>query len=64
LALRDRLALPPFATPFWLFPLRAWLSVVEVVASFLINEVMWRGHKLAASGVAMQPAHGGPSTPG
>jgi ceramide glucosyltransferase len=64
-ALRDRLALPPLATPFWLFPLRAWLSVVEVAASFLINEVVWRGHKMGAGGVAMQPAHGGgPSTPG
>lgn len=52
MALRDHLALPAFATPFWLFPLRAWLSVVEVAASFLINEVVWRGHKLAASGVA------------
>jgi ceramide glucosyltransferase len=58
LALRDHLALPGFATPFWVFPLRAWLSVVEVAASFLVDEVVWRGHKLAASGVAIQPAHG------
>ncbi len=50
-ALNDHLALPAFATPFWLFPLRAWLSVVEVGASFLIDEVVWRGHRLAATGV-------------
>jgi ceramide glucosyltransferase len=56
IALRDHLALPAFATPFWLFPLRAWLSVVEVVASFLVDEVVWRGHKLAATGVVVRPA--------
>lgn len=50
-ALRGHLALPCFPTPFWLFPLRALLSVVEVGASFWIDEVVWRGHKLAASGV-------------
>jgi ceramide glucosyltransferase len=55
-ALRHHLALPAFATPFWLFPLRAWLSVVEVAASFLVDEVVWRGHRLAASGVAVRPA--------
>jgi ceramide glucosyltransferase len=56
IALRDHLALPAFATPFWLFPLRAWLSVVEVAASFLVDEVVWRGHRLAASGVVVRPA--------
>jgi ceramide glucosyltransferase len=55
-ALRDHLALAAFATPFWLFPLRAWLSVVEVAASFLVDEVVWRGHRLAASGVVVGPA--------
>jgi ceramide glucosyltransferase len=55
-ALRDHLALPALATPFWLFPLRAWLSVVEVCASFLVDEVVWRGHRLAATGVAVRPA--------
>jgi ceramide glucosyltransferase len=58
LALRDHLALPSFATPFWLFPVRAVLSVVEVAASFWTDEVVWRGHRLPASGVAMRPAHG------
>jgi hypothetical protein len=55
-ALRDRLALPGFATPFWLFPLRDWLSVVETGASFLINQVTWRAHKLAAGGAVIRPA--------
>jgi ceramide glucosyltransferase len=53
-ALRDRLALPGLATPFWLFPLRDWLSVVETGTCFLINQVTWRAHKLAASGAVIQ----------
>lgn len=59
LALRRHLALPGFATPFWLFPLRDWLSVVETAASFVVNEVTWRGHKLAAVGVVIQSVPSG-----
>jgi ceramide glucosyltransferase len=58
-ALRRHLALPAVATPFWLFPVRDWLSVVESAASFLINEVTWRGHKLAAVGLVIQSTPSG-----
>jgi len=54
-ALSNRLGLPPFSTPFWLLPVRDVLSVVEIAASFLVNEVTWRGHKMAASGAVASP---------
>jgi hypothetical protein len=38
--------------PVWLLPLRDLLSVVEIGASYWINEVVWRGHMLAAKGTA------------
>ena len=49
-ALRDLLGRPAHATPLWLFPLRDCLSVVEIGASFWVNEVVWRGHRMGASG--------------
>lgn len=50
-ALRGLLGRPPHATPAWFFPLRDCLSVVEIGASFWVNEVVWRGHRMDASGV-------------
>jgi hypothetical protein len=37
------------AAPYWLLPLRDALSVVETIASYWGNEVVWRGHKLTAA---------------
>ncbi len=56
-ALADRLARPAVATPLRLLPVRDLLSVIEIVASFWVDEVTWRGHRMAAGGVA--PASGG-----
>jgi ceramide glucosyltransferase len=41
-----RLGRQAFAAPYWLLPLRDALSVVETIASYWGNEVVWRGHKL------------------
>jgi hypothetical protein len=57
--LHDRLGFPVFATPFWVLPARDILSVIEIGTSFLINEVIWRGHRLAAGGVVSMPTHVG-----
>ena len=54
-ALRHRVGRPAFPTPLWLLPLRDILSVVEIVASFWIDEVTWRGHKLGARATAKAP---------
>jgi ceramide glucosyltransferase len=50
----DRTLLPRvgrrvIAAPYWLLPLRDALSAVETFASYLGNEVVWRGHKLTAA---------------
>jgi ceramide glucosyltransferase len=58
-ALRERFGLRVFATPLWLFPARDVLSVAQIAASFLINQVVWRGHKMAASGVVIVPVQAG-----
>ncbi|HEX4080811.1 MAG TPA: bacteriohopanetetrol glucosamine biosynthesis glycosyltransferase HpnI [Rhizomicrobium sp.] len=36
----------------WLLPLRDFLSVIEIGASFCIEDVVWRGHKINANGLA------------
>jgi ceramide glucosyltransferase len=51
-ALGGRLLRPTVATPLRLLPVRDLLSVVEIVASFWVDEVTWRGHRMAAGGVA------------
>lgn len=43
--------LAPAATA-WLLPFRDLLSVMEIGASYWIEDVIWRGHKIAANGVA------------
>jgi ceramide glucosyltransferase len=50
----DRTLLPKlgrraFAAPYWLLPLRDALSVLETIASYWGNEVIWRGHKLTTA---------------
>jgi ceramide glucosyltransferase len=52
-ALRSRVGRPSEPTPLWMFPLRDILSVIEIGASFCVNEVIWRGHRMAAGGVAL-----------
>ena len=43
-ALRPRLSRPVTPTPSWLLPLRDFLSVAVIVASFAGSRVVWRGH--------------------
>lgn len=50
-ALTEQVGHPAIPTRAWLLPLRDVLSVVEIAASFLVNQVTWRGHKMAADGV-------------
>jgi ceramide glucosyltransferase len=63
-ALKPRFApldLAPVA-PIWLLPFRDILSVIEVIASYSSNRVVWRGMMMEAdNGVARTPA---PSLPG
>jgi ceramide glucosyltransferase len=55
-ALRGRLARRPAATPLRLLPVRDLLSVVEIVASFWVDQVTWRGHRMNASAAAAPAA--------
>ena len=55
-ALRACVGRRAFATPLWLLPLRDILSVAEIAASFWVDEVTWRGHKMGASGAVTMPA--------
>jgi ceramide glucosyltransferase len=48
-ALLPRLGRRAIAAPYWLLPLRDALSVVETIASYWGNDVVWRGHKLTAA---------------
>jgi len=52
--LRRKLPRPLPATAIWLLPLRDILSVVEIAASYCVDEVVWRGHKIDANGVAAE----------
>jgi ceramide glucosyltransferase len=54
-SLRGRLVRSPPTAPAILLPLRDLLSVVEIVASFWIDQVTWRGHRMDAGGVAAAP---------
>jgi ceramide glucosyltransferase len=51
-ALRHRSGRRLIPVPMWLLPLRDMLSVAEVGASYLIDDVIWRGHRLDANGRA------------
>ena len=46
--LRPRLSRRPVPTPVWLLPLRDCLSIVQIVASYAGNLVVWRGHAFHA----------------
>ena len=48
-SLLPKLGRRAFAAPYWLLPLRDVLSVVETIASYWGNEVVWRGHRLTAA---------------
>ena len=54
-ALRRRVGRVASRTPFWLLPLRDILSVVEIGASYWVNQVVWRGHKMGANGSVTRP---------
>jgi ceramide glucosyltransferase len=53
--LRRKVARPSPATPVWLLPLRDILSVVEIGASYWVEDVIWRGHKMDANGIVANP---------
>ena len=54
--LHPKLGYPAFVATDWLLPLRDFLSVMETIASYWGNEVVWRGHKLTADGSVPRPA--------
>lgn len=55
--LRSRLSRPPASTPAWMLPLRDFLSIAEIGASFASNQVVWRGHIFQTGGrIASRPA--------
>lgn len=49
-ALNPRLHRRVRPTALWLYPVRDLLSVSEIVATYGIDNVVWRGHKLYANG--------------
>jgi ceramide glucosyltransferase len=55
-SLAHRRARPAQPAPFWLWPLRDMLSVLEILASFASDEVVWRGRTLRADSGALPPA--------
>jgi hypothetical protein len=42
------------STPVWLLPARDILSVVEIAASYLVEDVIWRGHRIDANGIELE----------
>ena len=42
------------STPIWLLPARDILSVVEIAASYLVEDVIWRGHRIDANGIELE----------
>jgi len=50
MALQPRLHRLVRPAALWLYPLRDLLSVSEIVATYGIDNVIWRGHKLYANG--------------
>lgn len=49
-ALRPHLKAPLAPASLWTFPVRDLLSVTEIVATYGIDNVVWRGHKIYANG--------------
>jgi ceramide glucosyltransferase len=49
-ALRPKLGRCAFPGADWLLPVRDFLSVVEIIASYWGNEVVWRGQKMTTGG--------------
>ena len=39
----------------WLLPARDILSVVEIAASYRVEDVIWRGHRIDANGIEIDP---------
>jgi ceramide glucosyltransferase len=55
-ALKPMVGRPALPTPFWMPPLRDLLSVAEIAASFGVDEVVWRGHRLGTNSDARPTA--------
>jgi ceramide glucosyltransferase len=54
-ALCRKVGRPAPTAAAWLLPLRDILSVVEIGASYWIEDVTWRGHSMNANGIAANP---------
>ncbi|MFI4987912.1 MAG: bacteriohopanetetrol glucosamine biosynthesis glycosyltransferase HpnI [Alphaproteobacteria bacterium] len=54
-ALRRKVSRVALAAPVWLLPLRDILSVVEIAASYWVDDVVWRGHRMGANSSTSQP---------
>jgi ceramide glucosyltransferase len=54
-ALGGKLARGSPATPAWLLPARDILSVAEIAASYWVDDVIWRGHKMSATDISADP---------
>lgn len=55
LALRRKTGVRTRLSTLLLLPLRDMLSILEILASYCIDDVIWRGHKIDATGVAALP---------
>lgn len=65
-ALWRKTGLKPRLSTAWLLPLRDVLTVLEIGASYWIDDVIWRGHTLNANGIAehsMAPQVISPASP-
>ena len=51
-ALRRKEGQLAWAGSVWMLPLRDVLSVAEIFASFWVEDVIWRGHRMSANGIA------------
>jgi len=54
-ALRGKIEHLAPASNVWLMPVRDILSVIEIGASYWIENVVWRGHKMNANGIVSEP---------
>jgi ceramide glucosyltransferase len=53
--LRQKMGQLAPAGSIWLIPVRDILSVIEIGASYWVENVTWRGHKMDANGIVSEP---------
>jgi len=54
-ALRRKTGVRTRLSTVFLLPLRDLLSILEIGASYCVDDVVWRGHKIDATGIAVLP---------